>query len=132
MKMVKKVLMGLAVAAAVFTLAGCGDMAGAGAASGSKYKKTITVDATGTLATVTKADGSEGEAKYRRYIKELSSNEKTAAIKSTITIPKADLKLVDADDNVVVGYIFDMNGISGYMNGRIHKKFTVTGTVKKV
>ena len=111
----KKLLAVIAAAAVALTLVGCGDLlaakAGEGTSSGTKNKKTITVDATGTLATVPEGEvGAGAEAKYRRFIKELSGNEKTAAIKSTITIPKADLVTTGATDkNVVVGYIFDMN-----------------------
>lgn len=109
----KKIMVIIAAAAVALTFVGCDLLAakaGEGKSSGTKNNKTISVDATGTLATVPEGEvGAGAEAKYRRFIKELSGNEKTAAIKSTITIPKADLKLVDADDNVVVGYVFDMN-----------------------
>ena len=105
----KKIMAILAASAVALALMGCDLLAakaGEGKASGTKNKKTISVDATGTLAN----DAETGtEAKYRRFIKELSGNERTAAIKSTITIPKADLVLSDASDNVVVGYIFDLN-----------------------
>ena len=109
----KKIMTIIAAAAVALTLVGC-DMlaskAGEGKSSGTKNNKTISVDATGTLATVESGTGAGAEAKYRRFIKELSGNEKTAAIKSTITIPKADLVTDGATDkNVVVGYVFDMN-----------------------
>ena len=109
----KKLMAVIAAAAVALTLVGCDLLAakaGEGSSSGTKNNKTITVDATGTLATVPAGEVGEGkEAKYRRFIKEVSGNEKTAAIKSTITIPKADLVLGTESDNVVVGYIFDLN-----------------------
>lgn len=109
----KKLLAVIAAVSVALTLVGC-DMlaakAGKGNSSGTKNNKTIEVDATKTLATVEEGTGAGKEALYRRYIKELSGNEKTAAIKSTITIPKADLVTEGASDkNVVVGYVFDMN-----------------------
>ena len=47
MKMVKKILLGLAATAAVIGLASCADVAGAGKATGTKTNKTITVDGKG-------------------------------------------------------------------------------------
>ena len=106
----KKIMAILAASAVALALMGCDLLAakaGEGEATGTKNNKTISVDATGILAN----DAETGtEAKYRRFIKELSGNEKTAAIKSTITIPKADYVVSDgADENVVVGYVFDLN-----------------------
>jgi hypothetical protein len=110
----KKIMAILAASAVALALMGCDLLAakaGSGEAKGTKNNKTISVDATGTLATVPEGETGAGkEALYRRFIKELSGNERTAAIKSTITIPKADYVVSDgADENVVVGYVFDLN-----------------------
>ena len=104
MKMVKKILLGLAATAAVLSVVGCGDLAGTGKAQGTKTNKTFTVDGTdANLAT-----------KYRRYIKQLGSSEKVAEIETTITFDTktSTLESKDANGNKTyanVGFVFDMN-----------------------
>lgn len=104
MKLVRKTLLGLAAFAVVIGLTSCADLAGKGSATGTKSKKTITVD--GTASSLTTA--------YRRYIKQIGSSEKIAAIKTTITIDKNDCILTaknssNEDTYANVGFIFDMN-----------------------
>ena len=73
MKMVKKILLGLAAGAVVIGLVSCADVAGAGKATVTKTNKTITVDATDKASKKLEKD-------YRRYIKQLGSSEKVAEI----------------------------------------------------
>ena len=110
MKMVKKVLMGLAVAAAVLTLVGCGDMAGAGSATGTKNNITYKVDATENASK--KLDEN---ATWRRYVKQIGNKEEVAEIKTTITIykefAKKDAAIFENSENkkAVIGFIVDYN-----------------------
>ena len=110
MKMVKKLLLGLVAVAAVLTLAGCGDVAGVGKATGTKWDKTYSVDATGELNSDT--------AIWRRYVKQIGTKEEIAEIKTTITIykdfKKNDAAIFDATidgqlKKSVIGFIFDYN-----------------------
>lgn len=104
MKMVKKILLGLAATAAVIGLASCADVAGAGKATGTKTNKTITVDGTDSKLTTA----------YRRYIKQLGSSEKVAEIETTITFDTEDCILATTGASPTyanVGFVFDMNKV---------------------
>ena len=106
MKMVKKILLGLAAGAVVIGLTSCADVAGTGKATGTKTNKTITVD--GTDANLT--------TDYRRYIKQLGGSEKVAEIETTITVDTKDCILtakndLNEDTYANVGFVFDMNKV---------------------
>lgn len=113
MKLVKKCLIALAALATVMAFTGCGDMAGVGKTSGTKYNKTYTVDATGELK--------NADATWRRYVKQIGSKEEVAEIETTITIykdfAKNDAAIFDVTDTsksdgkakTVVGFIVDYN-----------------------
>lgn len=106
MKMVKKILLGLAASAVVIGLTSCADVAGTGKATGTKTNKTITVDGTDSKLTTD----------YRRYIKQLGSSEKVAEIETTITVDTNDciLSSTDANSNPTYanfGFVFDMNKV---------------------
>ena len=109
----KKLLAVIAAAAVALTLVGCGDVAGVGKATGTKWDKTYTVDATGELK--------NADATWRRYVKQIGTKEEIAEIKSTITIykdyAKNDPAIFDVPDSsksdgkakAVVGFIVDYN-----------------------
>lgn len=108
MKMVKRILVGLAVLTTAFVLAGCGDVAGIGQATGTKYNKTYSVDGTDAKLTT----------KWRRYVKQIGSKEEIAEIKTTITIYKDyakndpavfESKVDNKDARAVIGFIVDYN-----------------------
>ena len=104
MKMVKKILLGLALAGTVLALAGCKMGAGEGDVKGDKWDLTMTVDATPD------ADKPiSDENTYRRYWKQFSTSEKVAEISTTITINTDDLVYPDNSKACVVGFIFDCN-----------------------
>ena len=73
MKMVNKILLGLAAGAVVLSLVGCGDLAGAGKGKGTKNNLTITVDATDNA-------NKKLDKAYRRFIKQIGTSEKIAEI----------------------------------------------------
>lgn len=117
----KKLLVGAAMLAAVFAFTGClGDM-GEGSKSGTKFNKTMIVDATTDTfmdkAAETEDTDNDGkqDVMYRRYFSELSTSKEVAAIETTITINKEE-SIVTAttekrDDavNAVVGLAFDVH-----------------------
>ncbi|MBE6352524.1 MAG: hypothetical protein E7060_06230 [Treponema bryantii] len=114
----KKLLIGAAMLAAVFAFTGClGDM-GEGSKSGTKFNKTMIVNAT-TDTFMEKAEKAEVDEKpavlYRRYFSELSTSKEVAAIETTITINKEDsietAKTTKRDEavNAVVGLVFDVH-----------------------
>lgn len=117
----KKLLIGAAMLAAVFAFTGClGDM-GEGSKSGTKFNKTMIVDATTDtfmdLAAKTEDADKNGEQDvlYRRYFSELSTSKEVAAIETTITINKEESIVTakttkrDAAVNAVVGLAFDVH-----------------------
>ena len=109
MKMVKKILLGLAAATVAIGMISCADAAGAGKATGTKTNKTITVDATDKAS-------KKLETAYRRYIKQLGSSEKVAEIETTITVNAQEciLESTDAAGNPTYanfGFVFDMNKV---------------------
>lgn len=114
----KKLLIGAAMLAAVFAFTGCLGDIGEGSKSGTKYNKTMIVDAT-TNTFMEKAEKAEVDEKpailYRRYFSELSTSKEVAAIETTITINKKESietatteKRADAV-NAVVGLAFDVH-----------------------
>lgn len=114
----KKLLIGAAMLAAVFAFTGClGDM-GEGSKSGTKFNKTMIVDAT-TDTFMEKAEKAEVDEKpailYRRYFSELSTSKEVAAIETTITINKEESIVTATTEkrkdpvNAVVGLAFDVH-----------------------
>jgi hypothetical protein len=114
----KKLLIGAAMLAAVFAFTGClGDM-GEGSKSGTKFNKTMIVDAT-TDTFMKKAETAEVDEKpavlYRRYFSELSTSKEVAAIETTITINKEESTETATTEkrkepvNAVVGLAFDVH-----------------------
>lgn len=114
----KKLLIGAAMLAAVFAFTGCLGDIGEGSKSGTKYNKTMIVDAT-TDTFMEKAEKAEVDEKpailYRRYFSELSTSKEVAAIETTITINKkesietATTEKRDSAVNAVVGLAFDVH-----------------------
>lgn len=115
----KKLLIGAAMLAAVFAFTGCLQDMGEGSKSGTKFNKTMIVDAT-TDTFMEKAEKAEVDEKpavlYRRYFSELSTSKEVAAIETTITINKEE-SIVTApttkggktEVNAVVGLAFDVH-----------------------
>ncbi len=115
----KKLLIGAAMLAAVFAFTGClGDM-GEGSKSGTKFNKTMIVDAT-TDTFMEKAEAAKNEKDepavlYRRYFSELSTSKEVAAIETTITINKKESTETATTEkrkdpvNAVVGLAFDVH-----------------------
>lgn len=102
MKMVKKILLGLAAGALVLGFAGCKMDAGQGDTDGTKWDLTMTVDGTEN-AKKKMAD----DAKYRRYWEEFSGNEACAEIETTITVDTTNSVM---DTGVATaGLIFNLN-----------------------
>lgn len=114
----KKLLIGAAMLAAVFAFTGCLGDIGEGSKSGTKFNKTMIVDAT-TDTFMKKAEKAEVDEKpavlYRRYFSELSTSKEVAAIETTITINKEEsietAKTTKRDEavNAVVGLAFDVH-----------------------
>ena len=105
MKMVKKILLGLTATALVLGMASCKMGAGEGDTEGKKDDLTMTVDAT------SEGKAMENGAKYRRFWKELSSNEGCAALTTDILI---DTKNSVTDNGVATtGLIFNLNKQEG-------------------
>ena len=96
----KKIMTIIAAAAVALTLMGC-DMLGKGQTTGTKWKKTMTVD------------GTEIETTYRRFLKPLSTSKNVTAIKTTIAVDTENSVLKsDAsgrERNAVVGLAFDFH-----------------------
>ncbi len=89
----------IALLASAFLFTSCGDDEGEGESDGSKWNRTITVDATDT----TKVPSGS----YSRYWSQLGSKEKIAGIITTVTIDKSKSTLESSDKRAVVGYMFD-------------------------
>ena len=104
MKMVKKILLGLAAVSLIAGTVSCKMGAGEGDVKGDKWDLTMTVDATPD-AQKPIAD----ENTYRRYWKQFSTSEKVAEISTTITINTEDFVYPNITKACVVGYIFDCN-----------------------
>ena len=106
MKMVKKILLGLAATAAVLSLASCKMEAGEGKTEGNKWDLTMTVDGTKIADTV--QPNAKGQGPYRRFWKQFSSSEKVAEIETTVTI---DTNACTIEPNTVAtaGLVFDLN-----------------------
>ena len=96
----KKIMAIIAAALVALTLMGC-DMLGEGKTTGTKWKKTMTVD--GTEITTT----------YRRFLKPLSTSKKVSTIKTTIAVDTENSVLKsDAsgkERNAVIGLAFDFH-----------------------
>lgn len=117
----KKLLIGAAMLAAVFAFTGCLQDMGEGSKSGTKFNKTMIVDATTDtfmdLAAKTEDADKNGkqDVLYRRYFSELSTSKEVAAIETTITINKkesivtATTEKRDSAVNAVVGLAFDVH-----------------------
>lgn len=92
MKMTKKIMLGV-VAAAAIVLTGCANL-GDGDLGGTKYKKTLTLDAT------------EITEKYSRAFAQLSTSKKVKAIETEISVKAADCTSLTKS---VVGLAFDVH-----------------------
>lgn len=103
MKLSKVLLSSAVLVAAMATMfVGCkADSDGEGDIDGSKWDRTMTIDATENSKTPL-------TSKYRRYWHEFSSNEACAEIKTTITINLDECKFI-AGTTSVVGLAFDYN-----------------------
>ncbi len=101
MKMVKKILLGMTVAAAVIGMASCKMGAGDGDTDGNKWDLTMTIDTTDPEKPM------EAGKTYRRFWEQISASEKVAAIKTTITIDPS--KCTYTSGAFVAGLIFDLN-----------------------
>ena len=98
MKMVKKILLGLALAGTVLALAGCKGIENDNAEEdGDKYNKTITVDASETDPKY------EADKDYKRAFVQLGKLEQVQSFSSVITFNKNEVS------NGVVGLAFDLN-----------------------
>lgn len=98
MKMVKKILLGLALAGTVLALAGCKGIENDNAEEdGDKYNKTITVNASETDSNY------DAKKKYKRAFVQLGTLEQVQSFTSVITFNKDEVK------NGVVGLAFDLN-----------------------
>ena len=94
MKMVKKILLGLALAGTVLALAGCSGIENDNAKEeGNKWNKTISVDGT-ELAT----------GSYKRAFVQLGTLEQVQEVTTTLTCKKADVS-----NDSVIGFAFDLN-----------------------
>ena len=94
MKMVKKILLGLAATAAVIGLVGCSGIENNNAEEkGDKWDKTIEVD-----GTELQADS------YKRAFVQLGSLEQVQEVTTTLTCKKADVS-----NSSVIGFAFDLN-----------------------
>lgn len=116
----KKLLIGAAMLAAVFAFTGCLQDLGEGSKSGTKYNKTMIVNATTDTfkdkAADAKDEKDEPAILYRRYFSELSTSKEVAAIETTITINKEEsivtaptTKENKTEVNAVVGLAFDVH-----------------------
>ena len=101
MKMVKKILLGLA-ATSVILLASCKMDAGKGDTDGTKWDLTMTVDGTENAKKKMATD-----AKYRRYWEEFSGNEACAEIETTLTFDNENS--ITSNGVATAGLIFDLN-----------------------
>ena len=103
MKLSKVLLSSAVLVAAMATMfVGCkADSDGEGDIDGSKWNRTMTIDATDASKTPL-------TSKYRRYWHEFSSNEACAEITTTITINLDDCVL-ESGKASVVGFAFDYN-----------------------
>ena len=93
MKMVNKILLGLAAGAFVFSMVGCDLIGNKNATTdGDKYDKTISVDA------------KDIDKNYKRAFVQLGSLEQVQEVTTTLTCKKADVT-----NNSVIGFVFDLN-----------------------
>lgn len=99
----KKLLIGAAMLAAVFAFTGCvQDFGPDGDNKGTKWNKTMTVD-----ATELEELGDPEKQDYSRYWSELSTSKEVAAFKTTIEIFNEDTIENKDGANAVVGLVFD-------------------------
>lgn len=111
----KKLLIGAAMLAAVFAFTGCLQDMGEGSKSGTKFNKTMIVDATTDTFMDKAAETEDNAILYRRYFSELSTSKEVAAIETTITINKEESIVTATTEkredplNAVVGLAFDVH-----------------------
>ena len=99
----KKIMTIIAAAAVALTLVGCANF-GEGKATGTKYKKTLSLDATGDLK-----DSTGAEMSYSRAFMALSASKNCSEIETEITVPlvndkKEEVSTIAAS---VIGLAFD-------------------------
>ena len=83
----------IAAAAVALTLVGCANF-GEGKATGTKYKKTLALDATGDLK-----DSTGAEMSYSRAFMALSASKNCSEIETEITVPLVNDKKEETFDN---------------------------------
>ncbi len=99
----KKIMTIIAAAAVALTLVGCANF-GDAQASGTKYKKTFKLDATGDIK-----DADNKDAAYARGFVALSASKNCSEIETTITLPKDDNIVEASDKRSVIGLAFDVH-----------------------
>ena len=105
MKMVKKILLGMSVAALVIGMTSCKGMFGIGDTDGTKYDLTMTVDGSKIPSTVQPTD--DGRGPYRRFWEQLSGNKACAELETKVTFNTAEC--VTTNGVATAGLIFDLN-----------------------
>lgn len=124
----KKIMTILAAAAVALTLVGCANF-GDAKASGNKYKKTYSIDATGDLG----KDASGKDNAYARAFTALSASKKCSAIETTVSLPmgedatKPENIPISAEGlKSVVGLAFDVHETEG-TDGKKYYDFVLVG-----
>ena len=120
----KKIMTIIAAAAVALTLVGCANF-GDAKASGTKYKKTYSIDATGDIK-----DANGADASYARAFTALSTSKKCSAIETEVVLPvgeKLENVVTSADGkNAVVGLAFDVHETEG-TDGKKYYDFVLVG-----
>lgn len=121
----KKIMTIIAAAAVALTLVGCANF-GDAKASGTKYKKTYSIDATGDLG----KDSSGADNKYARAFTALSTSKKCSAIETEVVLPVGENleNVVTSTEgkNAVVGLAFDVHETEG-TDGKKYYDFVLVG-----
>ena len=105
MKMVNKILLGLAASTLILGMVSCKGMFGNGDTDGTKYDLTMTVNGAEIPETVQPND--KGKGPYRRFWEQLSVNKACAELETTMTF-KMD-ECVTTNGVATAGLIFDLN-----------------------
>ena len=122
----KKIMTIIAAAAVALTLVGCANF-GDAQASGTKYKKTFTLDASGDIK-----DSTGAAAAYARGFVALSASKSCSEIETTITLPKDDNIVEASDKRSVIGLAFDVHVTNDVANaGTYTRDLTEKETASK-
>ena len=116
----KKIMTIIAAAAVALTLVGCANF-GDAKASGTKYKKSFSLDATGDIG---------ADALFARGFVALSASKGCSAIETTITLPKDDNIVATNDGYSVVGLAFDVH-VTKDANNKEFYDFVLVGVQPK-